>query len=92
MARMTKESLEAKIKKAEEKVARTGNIYNAACEELKGLRNKMAALENEELIQAFMKSNKTLEEVIEFFEADMMTEKTPKTSKRRGGRRKKKST
>ena len=64
MARMTKESLEAKIKKAEEKVARTGNIYNAACEELKSLRNKMSALENEELIQAFMKSNKTLEEAV----------------------------
>ena len=92
MARMTKESLEAKIKKAEEKVARTGNVYNAACEELKSLRDKMAALENEELIQAFMKSNKTLEEAIEFFEADMKPEEAGRSVKRRGGRRKKRTT
>lgn len=58
MARMTKESMEAKIKKTEEKVARTGDVYNTACEELKDLRNKKSALENEELIQAFMESKK----------------------------------
>ena len=92
MARMTKESLEAKIKKAEDRVVKTGNTYNAACEELKGLRDKMAALENEALIQAFMKSNKTLEEAIAFFESDMKSDETPKISKRRGGRRKKKTT
>lgn len=92
MARMTKESLEAKIKKAEEKVARTGNIYNAACEELKSLRNKMSALENEELIQAFMKSNKTLEEAVKFFESDIKPEEALRPAKRRGGRRKKKTT
>ena len=92
MSRMTKESLEAKIKKAEEKVVRTGNVYNAACEELKGLRNKMAALENEELIQAFMKSNKTLKEAIGFFESDMRPVEARRPVKRRGGRRKKKTT
>ena len=62
MARMTKESLEAKIKKAEEKVARTGRSYNEACDELKELRDKMAAIENEVLVEAFIKSSKTLEE------------------------------
>ena len=92
MARMTKESLEAKIKKAEEKVARTGKTYNAACEELKNLRDKMAALENEELIQAFMKSEKTLDEAIAFFESDMKAEETLQLVKRRDGRRKKKTT
>ena len=92
MSRMTKERLEAKIKIAEEKVVRTGNVYNAACEELKGLRNKMAALENEELIQAFMKSNKTLKEAIEFFESDMKPVEAGRPVKRRGGRRKKKTT
>ena len=35
MASVTKESLEAKIKKAEERVVKTGETYNAACEELK---------------------------------------------------------
>ena len=89
MARMTKESLEAKIIKAEEKVARTGKIYNAACEELQELRNKMAAIENEALVEAFMKSNKTLDEAIEFFRSDVRSEDSPKPAKRRGGRRKK---
>jgi hypothetical protein len=64
---MTKEGLEAKIKKAEERDVRTGETYNAACEELKNLRSKMAAIENEALVEAFMKSNKTLEEAIDFF-------------------------
>ena len=34
MARMTMESIDAKIKKAEERVIRTGEIYNLACEEM----------------------------------------------------------
>ena len=92
MARMTKESLEAKIKKAEERVIRTGENYNNACEELQALRDKMSAIENEELIAAFMKSNKTLEEAIAFFESDSAQEEViPKPVKRRGGRRKKTS-
>lgn len=92
MARMTKEGLEAKIKKAEERVIRTGESYNNACEELQALRDKMSAIENEELIAAFVKSNKTLEEAIAFFESDTTQEETnPKTEKRRGGRRKKTS-
>lgn len=90
MARMTKEGLEAKIKKAEERVIRTGENYNNACEELQALRDKMSAIENEELIAAFVKSNKTLEEAIAFFELDTTQEETnPKPAKRRGGRRKK---
>lgn len=92
MARMKKESLEAKIKKAEDRVVKTGEIYNAACEELKSLRDKMAALESEELIEAFMKSNKTLEEAIAFFESDVKPDEVPIVTKRRGGRRKKKTT
>lgn len=91
MARMTKESLETKIKKAEEKVARTGKTYNAACEELQSLRDKKAAIENEALVEAFTKSNKTLEEAIEFFETDMKKTDAPQAFKRRGGRRKKRA-
>ncbi len=89
MARMTKESLEAKIKKAEERVVKTGETYNSACEELKNLRNKMAAIENEALVEAFMKSNKTIEEAIAFFESDMKSDDMKETPKRRGGRLKK---
>lgn len=51
MARMTRESLQQKIQKAEEKVVRTGKTYNAACEELTNLRNKMEAINNEALVR-----------------------------------------
>ena len=89
MARMTRESLQAKIEKAEEKVVRTGKTYNAACEELKNLRNKMEAIDNEALVEAFMKSNKTLEEAIAFFESDTkVEEEKPKPARRCGRKRK----
>lgn len=52
----------------------------------------MAALESEELIEAFMKSNKTLEEAIAFFESDVKPDEVPIVTKRRDGRRKKKTT
>ena len=56
MARtMTMESIDAKIQKAEEKVVRTGKTYNTACEELKKLTDKKAAIENEALVEAFMR-------------------------------------
>lgn len=79
--------MEAKTKKAEEKVVRNGEIYNSACDELKCLRNRKAAIENEVLIEAFMKSNKTLEEAIAFFESDMKKE-TPKPQSRSGRKKK----
>ena len=89
MARMTRESLQLKIQKAEEKVVRTGKTYNAACEELTNLRNKMEAIDNEALVEAFMKSNKTLEEAIAFFESDIkVEEEEPKLAGRRGRKRK----
>ena len=88
MARMTMESLESKIQKAEERVIKTGRIYNSACDELKELRNKKAAIENEALVEAFMKSNKTLEEAIAFFESDMKKQTSDKPQTRRGRKRK----
>ena len=92
MARITKESLKAKIKKAEDRVAKTGETYDAACKELKNLREKMSAIENEELISAFVKSNKTLEEAIAFFESDMVTEDGTSSTTRSRGRRRKRRT
>ena len=86
MARMTIESIDEKIRKAEERVIKTGETYNIACEELKELRNKRAAIENEILIDAFMRSNKTFEEAMEFFKSDMKTE--DKTPKKRGRKKK----
>ena len=49
----------------------------------------MAAIENEALVEAFMKSNKTLDEALEFFKTEAKEE--VQVAKRRGGRRKKTS-
>lgn len=70
MARMTIESIELKIQKAEERVVKTGEAYNTACEELKELRKKKAAIESKAIVEAFMNSNKTMEETIAFLESD----------------------
>lgn len=91
MARMTMESIDAKIKSAEERVIKTGETYNAACEDLKKLRDKKAAIENEALVAAFMKSNKTLEEAIAFFESDMQEGASESAPTARRGRRRKRT-
>ena len=65
-------------------------LHNDACEELKALRKKKAAIENEALIEAFMKSGKTLEEVISFLGTEDKSEDNEENSRpRRRGRRKK---
>ena len=49
----------------------------------------MEAFDNEALVEAFMRSNKTLEEAIECFESDAKTrEEKPKSAVRRGRKRK----
>ena len=50
MARISAENLDVKIRKAEGKVMRLGDQYNAACEELKELRAKKRAIEQDALI------------------------------------------
>ena len=50
---------------------------------------KKAAIENEALVAAFMKSSKSLEEAIAFFESEMIEKEDVPKPKRRGGRRKK---
>ncbi|MBR6171965.1 MAG: hypothetical protein IKQ49_02190 [Eubacterium sp.] len=71
---------------------RTGEIYNAACEELQKLREKKAAIENEALVEAFMKSDKTLEKAITFFATDGVKEESEEDPKKpaagRGRKRK----
>ena len=88
MARISMESIDAKIRKAEEKVIRTGEVYNEACNELKALRKKKAAIENEVLVEAFMKSDKTLEEALAFLGSEEITETIPEPKARRGRKRK----
>ena len=66
MVRTKMEILNEQIRKAEEDVIRTGDRYNAACDKLKELRAKKAAVEHDELIAAFIKSGKSYEEVMAF--------------------------
>ena len=89
MARISKETLKNQIKKAQEKVIRTGEAYNKACDEIKELRAKEKAIEHEELIEAFIKSDRSYEEAMEFLKAkinDGGNEQESQTRKR--GRRK----
>lgn len=89
MARINKEALKNQIKKAEEKVIRIGEAYNKACDEIKELRAKEKAIEHEEFIEAFIKSGRSYDEVMEFLAAkaiDGDSEQELKTRKR-GGRK-----
>ncbi len=49
----------------------------------------MEAINNEELVEAFIKSNKTLEEAIAFFKSDTKVEVEKPKQERRQSRRKK---
>lgn len=64
-ARRTK-TIDDRIKKAEETVIRTKEKYDAALEELNLLVKKKKEMESKELMKAFAKSNRSLEEVLEF--------------------------
>ena len=86
MAQISAESLDIKIRKAEEKVMRLGDQYNAACEELKELRAKKSAIEHEALIAAFLKSSRTFDEVMAFFTEGTPQEATETVVKKRRGR------
>ena len=89
MAQDKLESLKAQIRKAEEEVIRKGDAYNEACEKLKTLRAKEAAIEHDKLIAAFVKSGKTYEEVMAFLGAGADgSEEGDEPSKRRGRPRK----
>ncbi len=68
---------------------RTGEIYNSACEDLQKLREKKAVIENEALVEVFMKSDKTLEEAIAFLTANGEKEEVPKEPATRRGRKRK---
>ncbi|MBP5413885.1 MAG: ErpK protein [Lachnospiraceae bacterium] len=64
-ARRTK-TIDDRIKKAEEAVIRTKEKYDAALEELNLLVKKKKEMESKELMKAFEKSDRSLEEVLEF--------------------------
>ena len=61
-------SLEDRMKKAEAVVIKSKEKYEAALENLNRLVKKKKELESRELMQAYEKSDRSLEEVLEFLE------------------------
>ena len=70
MARVTAmQAVEAKIEKAQEAVSKKKKEYDEAIAVLSDLLDKRDALRRDELVKAFMKSDRTYEEVLEFLES-----------------------
>lgn len=63
-------SLEEKIRQQETVVAERKEKYDAAVESLNSLVKKKRELESKELLKAFEKSSRSLEEVIEFLKGN----------------------
>jgi len=59
-------SLDEKIKKQKEVVSTTKDKYDAALNELNHLIKKKQDLQGKELINAFVKSDKSLDEILAF--------------------------
>lgn len=76
MARqMGMNALNKKIEKAEQAVSRTHTAYQTATAELKELLDKRDAMKREMVINAIMKSDKSLDEILAFIGADRQADK-----------------
>lgn len=70
MARVTAmQAVEAKIEKVQEAVSKKKKEYDEVIAVLSDLLDKRDALRRDELVKAIMKSDRTYEEVLEFFES-----------------------
>ena len=69
MAR-TRITIEEKIEKRKAVVSKAKDKYDAALSELEKLMSKRDELRRKELMEAFMKSNRTYDEIMEFLGAD----------------------
>ena len=70
MAKGKRLTIDDKIAKAEEIVLRTKEKYDEALEELNLLVKKKRELESKELLRAYEKSSRSLEEVLDFLNSD----------------------
>ena len=69
MAR-TRVTIEEKIEKQKAVVSKAKDKYEAALNELEKLMSRRDELRRKELMEAFMKSNRTYDEIMEFLGAD----------------------
>ena len=88
MARTRKNiSIEDKIEKAQQKVISTKARYDASVAELRTLYDKRDAMRKDELMNAFIKSDRTYEEVLAYLQAGTADEE--KSPRKRRSRKKK---
>ena len=83
-----KASIEDRIAKSQDKVVAAKEKYDAAVAEFKDLIAKRDALQREELMDLFVKSSRTYEEVKAFL-MEGIPEGMENQPKKRGGRRRK---
>lgn len=69
MAR-TRITIEEKIEKQKEVVSKAKDKYDAALSELEKLMSRRDELRRKELMEAFMKSDRTYDEIMEFLAGD----------------------
>lgn len=67
-------TLEQQIEKAQEKVIKTKQAYDAAVDALQKLLDKRDAKRKEDLWNAIIKSDKSYEEILKFINADQNNE------------------
>lgn len=66
----TVDTIDQQIEKAQEKVIKTRQAYDAAADALQKLLDKRDAKRKDELWDAILKSKKSYEEIFEFIRAD----------------------
>lgn len=82
-------SIEEKIETAQKKVVTAKEKYDAALAELRALYDKRDAMRKDELMNAFVKSNRTYEEVMDYLQAGISDEGKEKPAHKRRGRKSK---
>lgn len=84
MARKTSaEVLENKIAKAQEQVSKTKKQYDRALAVLSELLDKRDAIRKDELMNAFLKSDKKYEEVMDFLKQESEGKRQCRSRKKR---------
>ena len=77
------EVLERRIEKAQEQVSRTKMQYDATISNLSELLDKRDALHRDELMKAFMNSDKSYDEVMAFLDGGEEKKTVPKVTETR---------
>ncbi len=84
---MASGNIDERIAKAEEEVVKAKARYDETVKALEALMAKKKALQTEELMRLFANSNKTYEEVADFFKSGMTEEDIAKVARKKPGRK-----